>query len=495
MRRTMTGLAVTALVLGPASVAVADSSQDYVLTVAVPSRIQDGTVRAGAIDNRTSRFNRQLLTEPGDGYDDVNNWDTARFGAAMLIDDLDDDGYDDLIVGAPGMPDNRQALPVPGAVHILFGTEFGISQIRAQRLATPARAGDEFGSALSLSTRVNRADGTTSPVRDLWIGAPGHDVDGKADSGAVFRYSVDAAGVAEYIETVDQDSPLVPGVAEAGDRFGEVLAAYSANGTVVGVPHEDVGEARDAGTVQRLRTDPDTDAVVAGEDFNQDAPGVPGTAEKGDLFGTAVTGRGTIVGVPGEDVGSRQDAGMLQHFDFRSAGNSLVPRAAYTQNSPGVPGVAEAGDRFGAAVSYGIFQCDEHSSAAIGAPGEDVGRVQDAGSVTLLYVPDGSGVTLKDCPARTLIQGRGLPGTPETGDQVGAAVSRRPGDPDRQDATRDTVMVGVPGEDIGTKADGKDSGRAVAATGGGNDGRSPISYRYQNGDHRGIRFGSYFVSW
>jgi hypothetical protein len=52
-------------------------------------------------------------------------------------------------------------------------------------------------------------------------------------------------------------------------------------------------------------------------------------------------------------------------------------------------------------------------------------------------------------------------------------------------------MVGIPGEDIGTTAGGRDVGRVVARAGSG----PPVSYRYQSGDQRGLRFGSYFVSW
>jgi hypothetical protein len=52
--------------------------------------------------------------------------------------------------------------------------------------------------------------------------------------------------------------------------------------------------------------------------------------------------------------------------------NPINPRrdiAAFSQSTPGVPGVSEAGDRFGASLE-GLL---------IGAPREDLGDVRDAG--------------------------------------------------------------------------------------------------------------------
>ena len=80
------------------------------------------------------------------------------------------------------------------------------------------------------------------------------------------------------------------------------------------------------------------------------------------------------------------------------------------------------------------------SASAIGAPGEDVGSVKDAGSVTVLKRTDET-----IYPAIVLTQATtGVAGTVETGDRFGAAVAYRD---DR------TLAIGIPGEDLGTVVD------------------------------------------
>jgi len=99
----------------------------------------------------------------------------------------------------------------------------------------------------------------------------------------------------------------------------------------------------------------------------------------------------------------------------------LGPGAAYTQDSPGIPGIVEARDAFGAAVVLHEDRCFEDSvDAAVGAPGEDLvvsGTTRaDAGSVTLFTVSSSP-----DCPASGVNQNTYLAGTAETGDALGSA--------------------------------------------------------------------------
>src|SRR5207244_878833 len=108
--------------------------------------------------------------------------------------------------------------------------------------------------------------------------------------------------------------------------------------------------------------------------LSQGSPGVPGTPEAGDRFGAAVApGPGTptcdqvgrvssylAIGVPGEDLGGRRDAGAVNlqqqvnatavnataGCQFKSV-NLLLAQGAGTR----LGGAAEAGDRVGAALS------------------------------------------------------------------------------------------------------------------------------------------------
>lgn len=87
------------------------------------------------------------------------------------------------------------------------------------------------------------------------------------------------------------------------------------------------------------------------------------------------------IGAPGWDIGSQRDAGWV---GFQVAYDGVNVELEVTQDSPGIPGAAESGDRFGAAVSLGYLLGDRGTvDAAVGVPGEDIGSATDAGSVQL----------------------------------------------------------------------------------------------------------------
>src|SRR4051794_4697788 len=98
------------------------------------------------------------------------------------------------------------------------------------------------------------------------------------------------------------------------------------------------------------------------------------------------------VGVPGEDIGTVADAGavnviyggggisVLNPGGLKSAGNRV-----FSQDTPGVEGVAEKGDRFGSALAWGDFNHDGFDDLAVGVPGEDIGTVVNAGAVNVLF--------------------------------------------------------------------------------------------------------------
>jgi hypothetical protein len=131
--------------------------------------------------------------------------------------------------------------------------------------------------------------------------------------------------------------------------------------------------------------------------------------------------------------------------------HNLINWKAWSQNSSGVPGTNEAGDRFGAAVHLGYVEVlvDDDPFGmnvyVIGAPGEDIGKVKDAGAITVLA----PGVK----PAFSLYQGAGLPGKAEKGDQVGAALGDFQGEYHGPYYGGDGIIVGAPGEDVGTVVD------------------------------------------
>ena len=74
----------------------------------------------------------------------------------------------------------------------------------------------------------------------------------------------------------------------------------------------------------------------------------------GDFNGDGVAD--LAVGVPGEDVDGIQDAGAVNVLYGSATGITATGDQLFTQATPGVPGAAEAGDRFGSAVAAGDFK-------------------------------------------------------------------------------------------------------------------------------------------
>ncbi len=87
------------------------------------------------------------------------------------------------------------------------------------------------------------------------------------------------------------------------------------------------------------------------------------------------------------------------------------------QGQAAVIGKAEAGDLFGGSLASGDFNNDGFNDLAVGAPGEDVGAVKDAGLVNVL---DGSGSGLTGVGDQMWYQGLAqVSGKAEAGDGFG----------------------------------------------------------------------------
>lgn len=122
--------------------------------------------------------------------------------------------------------------------------------------------------------------------------------------------------------------------------------------------------------------------------ITQDTPGVPGRAERGDGFGTAVLMTrlnndgcaDLVIGAPGED----DKAGVVRVFYGSPNGLCGKGSWAMTQNSEGVPDRSEPGDRFGAALAAGRVYGGEY---VVGAPGETVDGARRAGAAFVIAAP------------------------------------------------------------------------------------------------------------
>ena len=315
---------------------------------------------------------------------------------AGVESDFNGDGWSDTVIGDPFATVAGQADA--GRIVVLYGDadnrvgEGGrdvLWQGEEQVTGVP-ETGDRFGTALSAGD-VD-CDGYT----DLVVGTPYEDFGATVDSGYVQVIWGSASGLGMETPSHDRTQASFGQPIRAHDHFGyavDLLEDVSQGGTpapdayvlAIGVPGADVGGDNDAGAVAvRVAFDGGSESYW----LTQDTPGVPGAAEPGDRFGSAVscnflTDDDTVdcaIGAPKEDIGSKKDAGTVIvinniYFDDDLTGDSL------DQNAPGVPGVAEAGDQYGR--SLDTIVVGGTARLAVGAPGEDVGSVKNAGLVQL----------------------------------------------------------------------------------------------------------------
>jgi FG-GAP repeat protein len=309
-----------------------------------------------------------------------------RFGAALALEKRGS-GHD-LYVGAPeatvGGKEHagevyRYTITPGGPRRVTVTPREVVSQVSAG-VPGSAETGDRFGSVLA----------SVGTGRGVLVGDPLEDIGSRSNAGAVWFLRVDDAGAAVSAQSFSQDTPGVVGAPEAGDHFG---AAIGMRGRVagIGVPDENDGKRADSGMVQMMILRAGNDLFYADRGLTQASPGVPGALEAGDRFGAqVVVGEALLcqenidvaVGSPGEDVGTRANAGTVTLLSQTGAGD--CPGRVVRQGS-GMAGAAEAGDEVGSvvAITRGRTDLDEDYSdrLLVGVPKEDIGARPDAGLV------------------------------------------------------------------------------------------------------------------
>jgi hypothetical protein len=149
------------------------------------------------------------------------------------------------------------------------------------------------------------------------------------------------------------------------------------------------------------------------------------------------------VGTPAETVGNVGFAGVVHVLYGTASGLSGAGSQLFTQDVAGIPSSVEIDDLFGGALVAGDFDGDGFQDLAVGAPGEDVGAVDAAGVVIVIYgsagglVAPGSQLFTQDTP--------GIGSAAEAFDNFGGALAT--GDADEDGVT--DLAVGAPFEDAG----------------------------------------------
>jgi len=152
-----------------------------------------------------------------------------------------------------------------------------------------------------------------------------------------------------------------------------------------------------------------------------------------------------VVGEPGNDRPAKPDTGEVVVIPGSVTGPTGDGSTAWNQTTPGVGNWGQPGDEFGAATACGDFDDDGYDDLVIGVPSEDT-AVEDAGAFNVLY---GSSSGLEAVGDNFWHQNRsGVRDNDEAGDRFGAALAVGDFDKDGYD----DVAVGVPGEEVKTRA-------------------------------------------
>jgi hypothetical protein len=164
------------------------------------------------------------------------------------------------------------------------------------------------------------------------------------DPGTIKIYYGSSAGPSTTrTKTITQETAGVPGVSEKGDQFGGRLSAGDVNGDgyadlAVGDPGEAIGSVAKAGSVVVLKGGNGGLTGTGAQSFHQNTPGVPGSVEKGDLFGGSVrlldvTGDGkadVAAGAPGENLGTIVNGGAV--WLLRGTATGPTASQAFAEN-------------------------------------------------------------------------------------------------------------------------------------------------------------------
>ncbi|MFI5772169.1 hypothetical protein ACIA74_27315 [Streptomyces sp. NPDC051658] len=395
------------------------------LAVGAPSAANGSVAEAGAVvilygsASSVSATRRTVITQATSGIPgDPEAWD--GFGRTVASADLDRDGYADLLVGAQG--EDVGGKDGRGSVTVVWGGSGGLKG--GASISPPAGYGDGrtyCGFGMSLATGDMNGDGApeisigsrcegasyTGPFSRTGKGASNYREWRMGETRGVVMGDVNHDGRAERFWLpgpsdddlrgsvyIDNGPPGEDGLGARpvelpyadghsgrigdvnGDGYGDLVTGIADDDSLSG----GTGSAHRGGEIQVLYGS--AQGITTAQRpkiFHQDTAGVPGVAENADRFGQSlsigdVNADGyadVLIGSPEEAVGTRKSAGTAVLLRGSASGLTTAKAAGYTQDTAGVPGAAETGDQFGAAVHLADLNKDGRAETIVGVPTEN----------------------------------------------------------------------------------------------------------------------------
>ena len=293
----------------------------------------------------------------GDDLGDLFGFSVACAG------DVNDDGYSDVVVGAPEVKDSTDPANHRGRIYVYYGGPSGLSH-SSRWVGELKQKKRLFGYAVSGAGDVN-GDG----ISDILVGAPEIK---KTDTGAAFIYHGASGGLAvnlgpDYTWFGDPGTRRGAAVAGAGDVNGDGIADV-----IIGAPHASNGY-REAGRVDVFY------GAKGGFAKSTETPWQTTGNQNEAHLGAAVAGAGDldgdgyadiVIGIPGHDGwwSNSRDIGAVATFHGTKIGLCPPGTSKSGQGNAFVSG-AGAGDRLGSAVATaGDVNGDGYADIMIGAP-------------------------------------------------------------------------------------------------------------------------------
>ncbi|MFJ5560135.1 N-acetylmuramoyl-L-alanine amidase [Streptomyces sp. NPDC093250] len=423
------------------ALATSDYNRDGLADLAAGTpRVKSGagsvSVVPGGTDGPVTGARKTLMQgSPGVSGNDESG---DGFGTSTAWGDVNGDGHADLAIGVPGENDTSGHAD-RGSVVVMYGPELntgfgyttsGVTETGA-KLGTTVAVGDFNGDGRADVFAAGSGNGgnwnarhtggaTRSGTLTTATGALAHldaasgdfNGDGYADVALNYR---DTGGISRVVRFAGSAS----GLAKAGVlsvKGGRSIAAGDINGNgyddiVIGQPAAgESGGTTSGGRITMLLGTSSGFTTSGMKTVHQDTTGVPGGNEVGDALGTSVSVgdhnadgyADVLTGSPGEDLSrdgaNRKDAGAAILLRGTSSGITGSGAVFVSQDTSGVPGATESGDRFGSAVSLTDLSGYGRADLTFGADGEDTWD----GAV--VYLPsNGSGLGYGD----TVFYGRG----------------------------------------------------------------------------------------